>query len=276
MPTYSGVTISQLEELTNVQDDDLLLINDVSSGGTKKISRSNFLFNAGGAGSTEVSQNITDSATGIVVAGGGKFEGDSRINGDLEVENEIIAGGDISTSGNIAFGSITDYVNDITALRFSNTAADLTNYDSSIPTNVAVRNYIASTVSTSGFSRQIKTGETGPLAGNDSVDINISLFKGYILYSFQCDSACWVRFYTDSAARDADVGRDINTLATDSSGLIVEFKTTGARLINLSPPVFGYNNSVPVRDTIPIKVVNRKAFTSPNINIALSVLKTEV
>ena len=119
------------------------------------------------------------------------------------------------------------------------------------------------------------TATTGSLTQNDSTDINISAFKGYFLYTIATDSAAWIRIYCDSASRTADKGRVFGTLASDSSGLLVEVNTTGAETIKLSPGIVGYNNSTPVIGVIPTKVVKRTSGSSSGITVTLTALQTE-
>ena len=266
MPTYSGISLSQLEELINPDADDILPITDVSTGNTKKITRENLL--------KHLAQNIVDSGTGVSITGGANIGGNSIVDGDLEVENEIIAGGDISTSGNISFGSLTDYVNNITAYSFADSVNAIINTfaDSSIPTSGALKAYFSTNKS---YSRTTLTATTGSLTQNDSTDINISAFKGYFLYTIATDSAAWIRIYCDSASRTADKGRVFGTLASDSSGLLVEVNTTGAETIKLSPGIVGYNNSTPVIGVIPTKVVKRTSGSSSGITVTLTALQTE-
>lgn len=118
----ADIKISELTELINAVDNDVLIINDVSTGNTKKITRGNLL--------SHITKNVVDSADGAV------------LDGDFKVANEIIAGGDISTSGDISFGSLTDYVNNVTVLSFSDSVNAILNYDSSVATNKALRDYV--------------------------------------------------------------------------------------------------------------------------------------
>ncbi len=270
MPTYSGVTVDQLESLTSPENDDLLIINDVSSGNTKKITRENFLFNS----ATDIlARNIRDSSTGVVISGPSFIDGDTTINGDLQIENEITAGGDISTTGNISFGSLTDYINDITVLRFVDSANGIINFDSGVPTNLAVRDYVSSN---KAYSRTSSSATTVAMVQNDSVYINISGYKSYALLKVATDSAAWVRIYCDSASRAADIGRAYGTRASDSSGLLAEINTTGPDTITLSPGIIGYNNSTPIIGVIPIKVSKRTASPAASgITVTLTALKLE-
>ena len=260
MPTYTGITVDELTVLENAADDDYLIINDTSLLQTRKITVANLF--------KDTPKNLVDSASGGIL-----IAGDSRIDGDLEVENEIIAGGDISTSGNISFGSLTDYVNNVTVLQFVDSANGITNIDSGVPTTLAVREYVSSN---KGYSRASSSATTVAMVQNDSAYINISGYKSYALLKVATDSAAWVRIYCDSASRAADIGRAYGTPASDSSGLLAEINTTGPDTITLSPGIIGYNNSTPIIGVIPVKVSKRTASPAASgITVTLTALKLE-
>ena len=116
---------------------------------------------------------------------------------------------------------------------------------------------------------------TASLNDNDSADINITgAYKGYSLFKIQTDVASWVRVYTDSASRTADLGRLQATDPAPGAGVVTEVITSGAETINLAPAPTGFNNSSPVVDTIPIKVVNLSGGTTA-VNVTLTALKLE-
>lgn len=142
----ADIKISQLPTLTLSEDNDVIVINDVSTSATKKITRGNFL--------SHITKNAVDSGDGV------------KILGDLKVANEIIADGDISTSGDIAFGSLTDYVNNLTVLRFVNSITDILAYDSALPTAKAIGDYL----STNGNAKR-KTGTATIVSGTTSINV---------------------------------------------------------------------------------------------------------
>jgi hypothetical protein len=124
----ADIKVSALPVLTVAEDPDFLIINDVSTGSTKRITRGNLL--------THIAKNFTDSADGGVVLP----------TGDLTLANELIAGGDISTSGRISFGSLFDYVNETTVTSFADSVGF---FDSAhpqllttLPTTATVRSYV--------------------------------------------------------------------------------------------------------------------------------------
>ena len=123
----ADIKVSALPTLTVAVDEDVLIVNDVSTGSTKKITRGNLL--------SHIAKNFEDSAAGVVLP-----------TGDLTLANELIAGGDISTSGTVSFGNLRDYVQDITITRFIDSAGafqDSADWDTTIPTTLAIRNYVA-------------------------------------------------------------------------------------------------------------------------------------
>ena len=116
---------------------------------------------------------------------------------------------------------------------------------------------------------------TASLSNNDSVDVNITgAYKGYSMLKIETDVAAWVRVYTDSASRTADLGRLQSEDPTPGSGVVTEVITSGAETINLAPAPTGFNNSSPVTDTIPIKVVNLSGGTTA-VDVTLTALQLE-
>lgn len=84
----ADIRISQLTELgTAPSDSDVLIINDVSVNTTKKITFGNLL--------TNFAENVIDSASG------------ARCTGDFVIDNELILGGDLTTTAAINAGSLT-------------------------------------------------------------------------------------------------------------------------------------------------------------------------
>jgi len=124
-------------------------------------------------------------------------------------------------------------------------------------------------------SRDTFNTVTTSLSDGDSVDVNITgAFKGYSLFKIETDVAAWVRVYTDSASRTADLGRLQSEDPTPGSGVVTEVITSGAETINLAPAPTGFNNSSPVTDTIPIKVVNLSGGTTA-VDVTLTALQLE-
>ena len=123
----ADIKISALPVLTSAVDSDVIVINDVSTGTTKKITRGLLL--------NHLAKQLRDSADGGIVIP----------NGDLTLANELIAGGDISTSGTINFGILRDYVNNTYATSIVDSAGGFSLSDSALTTTLAVAQYLAQT-----------------------------------------------------------------------------------------------------------------------------------
>lgn len=80
------IKISQLNELTEASDSDILVINDVSVSTTKSITFGNLL--------SDFSKNVVDSASG------------AKCTGDFTVDNELIVGGDFTTTATMNVADI--------------------------------------------------------------------------------------------------------------------------------------------------------------------------
>jgi len=122
----ADIKISQLNTLDRVADSDVLVVNDVSVSTTKQITFGNLL--------QDYTKNVVDSGTGAKIAG------------DFTVDNELTVGGDLETTGKITFGSLQDYAEGIFISKFVDGADGIENNltDSSIPTSLAVKNYVIS------------------------------------------------------------------------------------------------------------------------------------
>jgi hypothetical protein len=134
----ADIKISALPVLTSAVDSDVIVINDVSTGTTKKITRGLLL--------NHLAKQLRDSADGGIVIP----------NGDLTLANELIAGGDISTSGTINFGILRDYVNSTYATSIVDSAGGFSLSDSALTTTLAVAQYLAQTT-----APQIKVDSAG-------------------------------------------------------------------------------------------------------------------
>lgn len=118
----ADIRISELQELINVQDSDVLVINDITAATTKKITRDRFLVG--------ITRNVFDSDNNAVAKQ------------DLKVNNDLIVGGDIEATGDVSFGSLTDVTAGITALRFIGTGIENNDSNGAIPTAAAVADYL--------------------------------------------------------------------------------------------------------------------------------------
>jgi len=153
-----------------------------------------------------------------------------------------------------------------------------------IPTNGQVlkyngTNWVNDTDATGGAGTSLGSrgpvfGTSASLANGASGDIDITGFKGYILYKIQTSVASWVRLYTDSASRTADNSRLEGTDPLPGAGVIAEVITTGASTILISPGAFGFNNEGSPTTNIPVRVTNKSGSTT-DVTVTLVVVQLE-
>jgi hypothetical protein len=110
---------------------------------------------------------------------------------------------------------------------------------------------------------------------NSTVNLDITGYKGYLLYKIQTSAAAWVRIYSDSASRTSDNGRSSGNDPTPGSGVIAEVITSGAETVLVSPGAVGFNNENPVTTTIPCAVTNTSGSTQA-ITVTLTAVPMEV
>lgn len=124
-------------------------------------------------------------------------------------------------------------------------------------------------------SRASLTGNTGSIANAVTANVNITGYKGYMLYKVQTSAAAWVRLYVSAAARTADAGRTQEQDPLPGSGVIAEVITTGAETVIIAPGVIGFNNELPVTNVIPMAVTNLSGSIA-DIVITLTAVEMEV
>jgi hypothetical protein len=127
---------------------------------------------------------------------------------------------------------------------------------------------------TSLGSRATVAGTSASLSNGAAGNIDITGFKGYILYKIQTSVASWVRLYTDAASRTADNGRLEGTDPVPGAGVIAEVITTGASTILISPGAFGFNNEGSPTTNIPVRVTNKSGITT-DVTVTLVVVQLE-
>ena len=123
-------------------------------------------------------------------------------------------------------------------------------------------------------SRATVFGTSASLSNGASGDIEITGFKGYMLYKIQTSAASWVRLYTDSASRTADISRLEGTDPLPGTGVIAEVITTGASTILISPGALGFNNESSPTTNIPVRVTNKSGATT-DVTVTLVVVQLE-
>ena len=123
-------------------------------------------------------------------------------------------------------------------------------------------------------SRAALAGTTASLANAATGNLQITGYKGYMLYKIQTSAAAWVRIYTDAASRSADSARAEGTDPTPGSGVIAEVITTSAQTILISPGAIGFNNESSPTTAIELAVTNKSGGTT-TITVTLTAVKLE-
>ena len=124
-------------------------------------------------------------------------------------------------------------------------------------------------------SRVTKTVSANSLAANAEANIDLTAFKGYVLYKINVNVPAWVRVYNSSAARTADVSRLQSTDPLPSAGVLAEVVTiTNNETASFSPGVHCYNDDATVGTTSYLRVKNLTASTA-TITVTLTLLQTE-
>lgn len=111
--------------------------------------------------------------------------------------------------------------------------------------------------------------------GSGEFNSDITGYKAYMLMKIQTSGAAWVRIYTSSTARTADVnsGRTQTSDPTPDAGVIAEVITNGAETVVMSPGVLGFNESASSTD-IPVRV-SSLASGAPSVTVTLTALQLE-
>ena len=144
--------------------------------------------------------------------------------------------------------------------------------------NVTFSSGIATVTSSGGSGLQSRTtvsGSTTSITNNGIGNTDITGFKSYALMKVGLSTAGWLRIYTDSASRTADVNRSVGEDPSPGSGVIAEVVTTGVSTSQIiSPFVTGGNLEEPVSDTIYVAITNQSG-TTQSITANLTILKLE-
>lgn len=124
--------------------------------------------------------------------------------------------------------------------------------------------------------RTIVSGSTTSIANNGIGNTDIAGFKSYALMKVGLSTEGWLRIYTDSASRDADVSRSVGEDPLPGSGVIAEVVTTGISTTQIiSPFVTGGNLDEPASTTIYASIKNLSGSTQA-ITVNLTILQLEV
>ena len=218
--------------------------------------------------STSSNQSITIRSNGI---------------GNVAIEGISITSRQIATDGNFALQlmsvlQLPSYASEATANSAvgASPVSGMMYYDS---TANSIKIYGPSSWQIPGAgsglsSRASVAGTSASLASNASGNIDITGFKGYMLYKIQTSVASWVRLYTDSTSRTADASRLEGVDPAPGAGVIAEVITTGASTILISPGAFGFNNEGTPTTNIPVRVTNKSGSTS-TVTVTLVVVQLE-
>jgi hypothetical protein len=125
-------------------------------------------------------------------------------------------------------------------------------------------------------SRTLVSGTTSSINDGAATNLDISGYKGYLLYAIQTSGAAWVRLYTDDANRTSDASRPEGSDPLPGAGVIAEVITTGAQLILISPGAIGFSfdGSGNATTTIFARVTNKTGSTAA-ITVSLRVVQVE-
>ena len=133
-------------------------------------------------------------------------------------------------------------------------------------------------ISASGGSLQTRTvvsGVTTNIARYGIGNTEITGFKSYALMKVGLSTDAWLRLYTDSASRAADVGRSVGEDPAPGSGVIGEFRSVGIKTGGIfSPYTIGGNMDTPVGNTIYASITNFSTH-SQHITGYLTILQLE-
>lgn len=124
--------------------------------------------------------------------------------------------------------------------------------------------------------RTVVSGITTEIANNGIGNTNLTGYKSYALMKVGLSTEGWLRLYTDSASRTADVSRSVGEDPAPGSGVIAEVVTTGISTTQIiSPFVMGGNLDDPSDTTIYVSITNLSGVTT-SISVNLTLLQLEV
>lgn len=117
-------------------------------------------------------------------------------------------------------------------------------------------------------------GTTASVAPDTAIDLNITGYKGYVLYKVTASHESWVRIYVDDATRQNDSTRSQGEDPAPGSGCIAEVITTGSnQSILITPGVMGFNNDSPAPQEIIYASVTNRSNSAAAITVTLTALK---
>ena len=135
--------------------------------------------------------------------------------------------------------------------------------------------YAATTSPPVTYSSRAMTTDTAlGLTDGETRNLDLSGYKGYILYKIETSHAAWVRIYTNDASRIADITRIQSQDPLPGAGVVAEAITTGAQTVLITPGAIGFNDEDTPVAAIPISVTNLSGNTE-DIVVTLTILQTE-
>ena len=239
--------------------------------------------------------SITINASGG--GGGGGTDLNSLTGGTVDVAADSIGFIDADDSNNSKKDTIADFVTAIagTNITASNGVLSVaapgntyTNADVDTHLNVSGASsnqflqwsgsdyqWAAASGGGSGASRVSEAETTSSIADGASGNVEYStLGKSFALQKVTVDKQCWVRIYSDTAARTADASRTQGTDPSDGSGVIAEFIATasGTTTFKITPSIMGWlDNS---ETEVPVAVQNNSG-SAGTVQVTIDVLKLE-
>ena len=117
------------------------------------------------------------------------------------------------------------------------------------------------------------SGTTSSVAPGAITDLNITGYKGYVLYKVVVSHESWVRVFVDDVSRQADDTRSEGNDPGVGSGVVAEVSTHQTnQSVLVTPGVMGFNNDDPRTDQIYLSVRNNSS-SAATITVTLTLLK---
>ena len=238
---------------------------------------------------------ITINASGG--SGGGGTDLNSLTGGTLDVAADSIGFIDANDSNASKKDTIADFV---TAIAGTNITASNGVLSVAAPGNTYTNNDVDTHLNTSGAgsneflqwsgsdyqwaaasgggggaSRVSEAETTASIADGSSGSVEYAtLGKSFALQKVTVNKQCWVRIYSDTAARTADASRTQGTDPSDGSGVIAEFIATasGTTTFKITPSIMGWlDNS---ETEVPVAIQNNSG-SAGTVTVTIDALKLE-
>ena len=146
-------------------------------------------------------------------------------------------------------------------------------------TNARVYANVIGLINSNGLqTRTVVYANTASVANAAYSNIEVTVAKGFNLYTISTNANSWVRLYNNGNSRAIDLNRAGNTDPSSNSGVLVEVLSSGvsgAETIMFTPALACYNYDSTPNNTIYLRVQNLSGATQ-GISIGLTVLKTEI